>query len=110
MARTPTRDLRTSQAFNAFYFTHALGGWPHLARFFATHPPLEPARPAGQDLHGAGAAFDDVRQEVRALLEAADAGAGAGAGAAGVEAVRDEYGYSWLVSRRQATGAAGPGG
>lgn len=45
-----------------------------------------------------GAAFDDVRQEVRALFEAA---ADAGAGAAGVEAVRDEYGYSWLVSRRR---------
>ncbi|MEU6804612.1 PspA-associated protein PspAB [Streptomyces neyagawaensis] len=37
-----------------------------------------------------GAAFDDVRREVRALLDT-DA----------VEAVRDEYGYSWLVSRRR---------
>ncbi|WNZ12202.1 zinc metalloprotease HtpX [Streptomyces sp. 11x1] len=41
IARIPTRDLRTSQAFNAFYFTPALGDHPHLARFFATHPPLE---------------------------------------------------------------------
>ncbi|UUU34445.1 zinc metalloprotease HtpX [Streptomyces sp. CA-210063] len=41
IARIPTRDLRASQAFNAFYFTPALGGRPHLARFFATHPPLE---------------------------------------------------------------------
>ncbi|MFJ7048957.1 hypothetical protein ACIQVC_36960 [Streptomyces sp. NPDC101112] len=43
-----------------------------------------------------GAAFDDVRREVRALLNA-----DAERGAAGVEAVRDEYGYSWLVSRRR---------
>ncbi|QYX80639.1 zinc metalloprotease HtpX [Streptomyces akebiae] len=41
IARIPTRDLRTSQAVNAFYFTPALGDHPHLARFFATHPPLE---------------------------------------------------------------------
>ncbi|WP_159766943.1 zinc metalloprotease HtpX [Streptomyces sp. HM190] len=41
IARIPTRDLRTSQAFNAFYFTPALGSRPDLARFFATHPPLE---------------------------------------------------------------------
>jgi hypothetical protein len=47
-----------------------------------------------------GAAFDDVRREVRALL-GADADADAERGAAGVEAVRDEYGYSWLVSRRR---------
>ncbi|MDG5804202.1 hypothetical protein P9869_16315 [Streptomyces ossamyceticus] len=45
-----------------------------------------------------GAAFDDVRREVRALL---GADADAERGAAGVEAVRDEYGYSWLVSRRR---------
>jgi hypothetical protein len=47
-----------------------------------------------------GAAFDDVRREVRALL-GTDADADAERGAAGVEAVRDEYGYSWLVSRRR---------
>jgi heat shock protein HtpX len=41
IARIPTRDLRTSQAFNAFYFTPALGRHPHLGRFFATHPTLE---------------------------------------------------------------------
>lgn len=42
-----------------------------------------------------GAAFDDVHREVRALLDADSGRAGPP-----VEAVRDEYGYSWLVSRR----------
>ncbi|MGW0708055.1 PspA-associated protein PspAB [Streptomyces sp. NPDC002643] len=45
-----------------------------------------------------GAAFEDVRREVRALL---GADAGRGGAEAGVEVVRDEYGYSWLVSRRR---------
>ncbi|BBC37083.1 uncharacterized protein SGFS_083770 [Streptomyces graminofaciens] len=45
-----------------------------------------------------GAAFEDVRREVRALL---DADAGRGGPGLGVEVVRDEYGYSWLVSRRR---------
>ncbi|MFF6784771.1 hypothetical protein [Streptomyces sp. NPDC012510] len=43
-----------------------------------------------------GAAFDGVRQEVRALL---DADAGRTGPPVGIE--RDEYGYSWLVSRRE---------
>ncbi|WP_200303585.1 PspA-associated protein PspAB [Streptomyces adelaidensis] len=42
-----------------------------------------------------GAAFDDVRREVRALLDA-----DAGRTGPPVEVERDEYGYSWLVSRR----------
>ncbi|MEI5524532.1 hypothetical protein WB401_40970 [Streptomyces brasiliscabiei] len=42
-----------------------------------------------------GAAFDGVRQEVRALL---DADAERSGPPVGIE--RDEYGYSWLVSRR----------
>ncbi|UUU21482.1 PspA-associated protein PspAB [Streptomyces sp. DSM 40750] len=42
-----------------------------------------------------GAAFDDVRREVRALLDA-----DAGRTGPPVEIERDEYGYSWLVSRR----------
>lgn len=42
-----------------------------------------------------GAAFDGVRREVRALL---DADAGRTGPPVGIE--RDEYGYSWLVSRR----------
>jgi heat shock protein HtpX len=41
IARIPTRDLRTAQAFNAFYFTPALGSDPGLSRFFSTHPRLE---------------------------------------------------------------------
>ncbi|WP_405815890.1 hypothetical protein OG241_15220 [Streptomyces sp. NBC_01390] len=42
-----------------------------------------------------GAAFDDVRKEVQALLDADTERTGPP-----VELVRDEYGYSWLVSRR----------
>ncbi|WP_055535775.1 PspA-associated protein PspAB [Streptomyces graminilatus] len=42
-----------------------------------------------------GAAFDDVRTEVQALLDADAERTGPP-----VELVRDEYGYSWLVSRR----------
>jgi hypothetical protein len=43
-----------------------------------------------------GGAFEDVRRDVRALLFA-----DAGRGGTGVEVERDEYGYSWLVSRRR---------
>ncbi|MFF6998584.1 hypothetical protein ACFY93_26970 [Streptomyces sp. NPDC008313] len=43
-----------------------------------------------------GAAFTEVYEEVRALLDA-DTARGGGPP---VEPVRDEYGYSWLVSRR----------
>ncbi len=42
IARIPTRDLRTAKAFNAFYFTPALGTTtPFLSRVFSTHPSLE---------------------------------------------------------------------
>ncbi|MEU9592528.1 zinc metalloprotease HtpX [Streptomyces sp. NPDC048193] len=41
IARIPTKDLRTAQAFNAFYFTPAFGAEPGLGRLFATHPSLE---------------------------------------------------------------------
>ncbi|MFY1676614.1 MULTISPECIES: zinc metalloprotease HtpX [unclassified Streptomyces] len=41
IARIPSKDLRTAQAFNAFYFTPALGARPGLARLFSTHPSLE---------------------------------------------------------------------
>ncbi|MGW2643000.1 zinc metalloprotease HtpX [Streptomyces sp. NPDC001348] len=41
IARIPTEDLRTAQAFNAFYFTPALGREPGLSRIFSTHPSLE---------------------------------------------------------------------
>ncbi|MEU3957817.1 zinc metalloprotease HtpX [Streptomyces achromogenes] len=40
IARIPTKDLRTAQAFNAFYFTPAAGREPGIERFFFTHPPL----------------------------------------------------------------------
>jgi hypothetical protein len=42
-----------------------------------------------------GAAFDDVRKEVQELLDADTERTGPP-----VELIRDEYGYSWLVSRR----------
>ncbi|MEO3782620.1 zinc metalloprotease HtpX [Actinocorallia sp. B10E7] len=41
IARIPTRDLRTAQAFNAFFFTPALGPGTALAVLFSTHPSLE---------------------------------------------------------------------
>ncbi|MET7380411.1 zinc metalloprotease HtpX [Streptomyces sp. NPDC005526] len=41
IARIPTKDLRTAQAFNAFYITPALGSEPGLARLFSTHPSLD---------------------------------------------------------------------
>jgi heat shock protein HtpX len=41
ISRIPTEDLRTARAFNAFYFTPALGATPTLGRLFSTHPSLE---------------------------------------------------------------------
>ncbi|KAF0648196.1 MULTISPECIES: zinc metalloprotease HtpX [Streptomyces] len=41
IARIPTQDLRTAQAFNAFFFTPALGPGTVVARMFSTHPSLE---------------------------------------------------------------------
>jgi heat shock protein HtpX len=45
IAKIPTRDLRTAQAFNAFYFTPAFGAAPGAQRLFSsllsTHPSLE---------------------------------------------------------------------
>ncbi|GAA2498488.1 zinc metalloprotease HtpX [Streptomyces gobitricini] len=41
IARIPTRDLRTAQAFNAFFFTPALGPGTAMAHMFSTHPSLE---------------------------------------------------------------------
>lgn len=41
IARIPTKDLRSAQAFNAFYFTPALGATPGLERLFSTHPSLD---------------------------------------------------------------------
>ncbi|MGY1452559.1 zinc metalloprotease HtpX [Streptomyces sp. SS8] len=41
IARIPTRDLRTAQAFNAFFFTPALGPGSAVAGLFSTHPSLD---------------------------------------------------------------------
>ncbi|MFJ2716104.1 zinc metalloprotease HtpX [Streptomyces sp. NPDC087437] len=41
IGRIPSEDLRTAQAFNAFYFTPALGSEPGISRLFSTHPSLE---------------------------------------------------------------------
>ena len=41
MRRIPTEDLRTAQAFNAFFFAPALGRRPSIANLLATHPSLE---------------------------------------------------------------------
>ena len=41
IARIPTQDLRTAQAFNAFFFTPALGPGSVVANMFSTHPTLE---------------------------------------------------------------------
>ncbi len=43
MARIPTRDLRTAEAFNAFFFTPALNGrsGTSLGTLFSTHPSLD---------------------------------------------------------------------
>ncbi|NUT50894.1 MAG: zinc metalloprotease HtpX [Saccharothrix sp.] len=41
MARIPTRDLRTAQSFNAFFFAPALRPGSALATLFSTHPSLE---------------------------------------------------------------------
>ncbi|WP_328694382.1 zinc metalloprotease HtpX [Streptomyces phaeochromogenes] len=41
IARIPSQDLRTAQAFNAFFFTPALGPGTALSAMFSTHPSLE---------------------------------------------------------------------
>ncbi|MEU9125016.1 zinc metalloprotease HtpX [Streptomyces sp. NPDC048506] len=41
ITRIPTQDLRTAQAFNAFFFTPALGPGTVVANLFSTHPSLE---------------------------------------------------------------------
>jgi heat shock protein HtpX len=41
IARIPTRDLRTAQAFNAFFFTPILGSGAALSNLLSTHPSLE---------------------------------------------------------------------
>jgi heat shock protein HtpX len=41
MSRIPTRDLRSAEHFNAFYFTPALAKGTSLSSLFSTHPPLQ---------------------------------------------------------------------
>ena len=41
MARIPTRDLRSAEHFNAFYFAPALAPGASLSTLFSTHPPLQ---------------------------------------------------------------------
>ncbi|MGD0253944.1 MAG: zinc metalloprotease HtpX [Acidimicrobiales bacterium] len=41
MSRIPTRDLRSAEHFNAFYFTPAIANGASLSSLFSTHPSLE---------------------------------------------------------------------
>ncbi|MGA2036450.1 MAG: zinc metalloprotease HtpX [Acidimicrobiales bacterium] len=41
LSRIPTRDLRSAEHFNAFYFTPAIANGASLSSLFSTHPPLE---------------------------------------------------------------------
>jgi heat shock protein HtpX len=41
MSRIPTRDLRSAEHFNAFFFTPALAQGTSLSSLFSTHPPLQ---------------------------------------------------------------------
>lgn len=41
MARIPTRDLRSAEHFNAFYFAPAIARGVSLSTLFSTHPPLQ---------------------------------------------------------------------
>jgi heat shock protein HtpX len=42
MARIPTRDLRSAESFNAFYFTPAIAkNGISLSTLFSTHPTLD---------------------------------------------------------------------
>jgi heat shock protein HtpX len=41
MSRIPTRDLRSAEHFNAFYFSPAIANGASLSSLFSTHPPLQ---------------------------------------------------------------------
>jgi len=41
MSRIPSRDLRSAEHFNAFYFAPALAPGMSLSSLFSTHPPLQ---------------------------------------------------------------------
>ena len=41
ISRIPTRDLRSAEHFNAFYFSPAIASGASLSSLFSTHPPLQ---------------------------------------------------------------------
>ncbi len=41
MSRIPTRDLRSAEHFNAFFFTPAIAKGASVSTLFSTHPPLQ---------------------------------------------------------------------
>ncbi|GAC1364111.1 MAG: hypothetical protein NVSMB32_06300 [Actinomycetota bacterium] len=41
MSKIPTRDLRSAEAFNAFFFAPAFAKGLSISSIFSTHPPLE---------------------------------------------------------------------
>jgi heat shock protein HtpX len=41
ISRIPSRDLRTAQNFNAFFFVPTLGRGRSMSNLFSTHPPLQ---------------------------------------------------------------------
>jgi len=41
IARIPTRDLRSAEAFNAFFFTPAIANGFSISTLFSTHPSLD---------------------------------------------------------------------
>jgi heat shock protein HtpX len=41
MSKIPTRDLRSAEPLNAFFFTPALANGFSLSSLFSTHPPLQ---------------------------------------------------------------------
>ncbi len=41
MSRIPTRDLRSAEPLNAFFFAPALAPGFSISSLFSTHPPLE---------------------------------------------------------------------
>src|SRR3954468_1799223 len=54
MARIPTRDLRSAEAFNAFFFTPALANGFSISSLFSTHPSLDRRlEQLGENLGGA---------------------------------------------------------
>jgi heat shock protein HtpX len=59
IARIPTRDLRSAEHFNAFYFAPAIAPGASLSTLFSTHPPLQKRLDAlaklDAEMHGSAA-------------------------------------------------------